>query len=324
MTLRLLALVAAFALGGLRLVAAQDIPQQPVSFEAPGSYSRIDGTLSGDQIIDYVVTAEAGQTLSVDILTETPPVYFNILPASGEVALFVGSTSGAVADVPLAETGPYRVRLYLMRSAARRDEMGIYDIGLALTPPEFADGLRGGPDFWSVSGLQAGSTLNLRAGPDTRYAVRGLLRRGDIVQNQSCRLTGDQRWCQIRAQGTGQTGWVAGQYLSEAAAPNQPAALPGGPKGNGTPFDATGLVPCALAGQVPGNCPFGVIRDGPGNAGVWIATGGGAERQILFEGGAPVAVSPATAFTHTQSGDSFVILIAGARFDIPLAVIDGG
>lgn len=324
MQLRLLVLMAGFVLAGVGFAGAQDIPQQPVGFDPPGSYVRMGGTLTGSQMQEFVVTAEAGQTLSVDILTQDPPVYFNLLPPGGDVALFVGSTSGAVADVPLAENGAYRLRLYLMRSAARRDEVGRYDIGLALTPPDFADGLRGGPDFWAVSGLQTGSTLNLRAGPDTRYAVRGVLRQGDILQNQGCRLTGDLRWCQVRAQGTGLTGWVAGSFLSEATAPTQPTARPGGPKGNGTPFDATGQLPCTLAGQVPGACSFGVIRDGPGNAGVWIATGGGAERHILFERGAPVAVSPASGFTHTQNGDTFVILIAGTRFDIPQAVIDGG
>jgi len=40
-------------------------------------------------------------------------------------------------------------------------------------------------------------------------------------------------------------GWVAGRYLVESAAPRRPAMAEGGPMGNGVPFDATGLVPCA-------------------------------------------------------------------------------
>ena len=90
----------------------------------------------------------------------------------------------------------------------------------------------------------------------------------------------------------GRSGWVAGRYLREAAAPRVAAVPPGGPVGNGVPFDATGTVPCATdAGQPTRPCPFGVIREGPGNAGVWIVLGDGEERQILFESGLPVTTN---------------------------------
>ena len=55
-----------------------------------------------------------------------------------------------------------------------------------------------------------------------------------------------ERWSVvIPATHTGVTGWVAGRYLVESAAPRRPAMAEGGPIGNGVPFDATGLVPCA-------------------------------------------------------------------------------
>jgi hypothetical protein len=137
-------------------------------------------------------------------------------------------------------------------------------------------------------------------------------------------MSGDERWCQIRAVGSGQRGWVAGRYLIEAAPPRAAAVPPGGPVGNGVPFDATGTVPCATAtGQPTGPCPFGVVRDGPGNAGVWIALGDGKERHILFEGGAPVATDGA-ALDYDKEGDLYRVRIGDERYEIPEAVVYGG
>jgi len=70
-------------------------------------------------------------------------------------------------------------------------------------------------------------------------------------------------------------------------------------------------------------CPFGVIREGPGNAGIWIATGSG-ERHILFEQGVPVAVTPAGDFSHDRDGDSTHIGVDGEGYVIPDAVVFGG
>lgn len=58
-------------------------------------------------------------------------------------------------------------------------------------------------------------------------------------------------------------------YLVETAAlttPEDPADIP---KGNGVPFDATGMVDCAATPDAPmRQCPRGLVREGPGNAGV--------------------------------------------------------
>ena len=284
-----------------------------------------EDSITGDEIVDYAVTLEALQILSVDLLTSNASAYFNIMPAGAERAIFIGSTAGNVADIPAPATGDYVIRLYLMRSAARRNETADYALGVSIGRPDFADGLFGGPDYWMVSGLGGGSALNLRAGPATRYAVVSVLRNGDVLKNRGCRLTGEERWCRIRAAGSGVTGWVAGRFLVETSAPPAPAVPENGPLGNGTPFDATGTIPCAVRPEQPMRpCPFGVIRDGPGNAGVWIALGGGAERQILFEGGVPVASGPAGALRFDKSGDLFTIRVDAERFEIPEAVVNGG
>jgi len=303
---------------------AQDVRRETLDIDQVNELRILEGAITGREIVDYQVSGERSQILSVDLLTSNPASYFNILRAGSKQAIFIGSTRGTIADVPLPESGAYVIRVYLMRSAARRGETARYSLGISLGRPEFADGLSGGPDYWKVS-AGGGFALNLRAGPSTRYEAIGKLRNGEVLQNRGCRLTGGERWCAIRATHTGVTGWVAGRYLVESAAPQRPAMAEGGPVGNGIPFDATGSVPCAARAVEPmQQCPFGVVREGPGNAGLWLALGDGIERQILFEGGAPVATNSADNMSFEKAGDLFLIRVGDERFEVPEAVVTGG
>lgn len=281
-----------------------------------------EGVIQGDEFVDYVVSTEPSQTLSVDIKTSNPSAYFNILPSWSEQAIFIGSSKGTVADVVVRTGGDHILRVYLMRAAARRGETAEYSIGVSLGGPDYADGLAGGPDYWKVTGVDG--TLNVRSGPSTRYAAVGVLNNGRTVQNRSCRMTGSERWCQIRVTGSGVQGWVAGRFLVEGAAPRAPEVPEGGPVGNGMTFDATGYVPCSSGNDQPRPCPFGVIREGPGNAGVWISSGDGSERQILFEGGVPVTTGPAGTMNFKKSGSVFEVHVDSEFYEIPEAVVFGG
>lgn len=312
---------------GLSLASAslgQSTRTETVSVEAATAGTILEGRLKGEETAEYVIAGQAGQTLSVDLLASNPSLYFNILPEGAQEALFVGSTSGNVADIPLPASVNYVVQVYLMRSAARRDEVATYTLGVGLAGADFADSLAGGPDWWQVSGISEGA-LNVRSGPDTRYGVVGKAQNGEVAQNRGCRMTGQTRWCSIRVDGSGVQGWVAGRYLVEGAAPAMAEVPPGGPKGNGVPFDATGEVSCAtVAGAAMGSCPFGVVRDGPGNAGVWIALGDGAERAILFEGGVPVSADSPAPLSFTKDGDLFTISVGDERYQFPEALVNGG
>lgn len=74
----------------------------------------------------------------------------------------------------------------------------------------------GGPDFYVVSGLAAGDTLNVRTRPSTQGEVIARLSQGARVRNLGCETTGQARWCKIRTTGGVEvTGWVNGRYLRE-------------------------------------------------------------------------------------------------------------
>ncbi|MFN3722533.1 MAG: SH3 domain-containing protein [Paracoccaceae bacterium] len=82
--------------------------------------------------------------------------------------------------------------------------------------PPTGDDLSGGPDYWRVSGLPRGETLNVRQAPTTRSKVLTTLPEGARVRNLGCQMSGQTRWCLIRSTtGVDVTGYVAGRYLRE-------------------------------------------------------------------------------------------------------------
>jgi hypothetical protein len=109
--------------------------QQEVRFEAGTSATSITGQIRGDEDVDYLVRARAGQTLTVSFKPSNPMAYFNVLPPGSEEALFVGSSAadGSLFMTQLPRDGVYTVRVYLMRAAARRNENARYTMGVSVT-----------------------------------------------------------------------------------------------------------------------------------------------------------------------------------------------
>jgi hypothetical protein len=128
-------------------------------------------------------------------------------PGSKDAAMFVGSTSGSEWTGQLAADGDYALRVYLMRSAARRNESANFTLTVGVT------------------GSANGATA-----------------------------------------------------LGKAPASDA--------KVKGTPYHATGPLPCAMGNAPMGSspCEFGVIRGKPGNAEVHIKPAGGLERVLTFKG----------------------------------------
>ncbi|WP_110687579.1 SH3 domain-containing protein [Salinicola aestuarinus] len=315
--------LAATALGFLLLTSRAEA--QVVRALDVTSHTLIHEQLSGRETDHFRLKGREGQTLSVDLEADNGGAYFNIWPEAADTALFAGMQEGNVADVHLPADGDYRIDVFLVRAAARRDEKARYSLAVALGPPDFADGLAGGPDAWRVTLADSEGRLNVRQGPGRRYPSVGVLANGETLENQGCRLSGEQRWCLIRAANTGQRGWVAGHYLSEAPPIQHPTApLPARADGS-RPFDAMGELDCRFESEWA-RCPFGVIRDGPGNAGVWITLPNGETRHVLFEDSTVVAVSGGepSDYQAMQSDDDHIIRHGDERYRIPFAVVDGG
>ncbi|WP_339449688.1 hypothetical protein [Pseudomonas sp. EA_5y_Pfl2_R50] len=120
------------ALMSLPALAAQ-VPAsrvEPITFKNERIERR--QSIRGDQTAQYTFTAKAGQMLTVDFKPSNTSAYFNIAAKGADYALFNGSIMGNHFLGALPADGEYTVQVYLMRNAARRDEVASYALSLNL------------------------------------------------------------------------------------------------------------------------------------------------------------------------------------------------
>jgi hypothetical protein len=114
--------------------AADGIVSKPLQFAKGASSATVKGSVKGSTTIDYKLRAQAGQTMNVALKTSNAANYFNVLPpGSKDVAIFIGSTEGNEWTGALPADGEYTIRVYLMRSAARRNETANYTLTVGIT-----------------------------------------------------------------------------------------------------------------------------------------------------------------------------------------------
>jgi len=248
-SLLLFPLALAFGLAGSGVaVGASTIEARPVKFAKGATSATIKGSIRGDKTIDYKLGARAGQTMSVTLKASNAANYFNVLPpGSKDVAVFVGSTGGNEWTGKLEADGEYTVRVYLMRSAARRNEASSYTLTVGITG-------------------EPAAKAPLGAAPASDAKVKG------------------------------------------------------------TPYHATGQVPCSTGSAAPGSaqCDFGVIRGKPGNAEVHVTLPDGSRRVLTFTG-SKVSADGGAGAKAAKSGDTWSVDVGGKEhYRIPDAVISGG
>ena len=103
------------------------------------------------------------------------------------------------------------------------------------------------------------------------------------------------------------------------------AAPAGDARVRGTPYHATGSVPCSMGAAPEGSaqCKFGVIRGTPGNAEVHVTPPGGFERVLTFAGGK--VTSEGATVKASKSADLWSVDVDDhEHYRIPDAVISGG
>jgi hypothetical protein len=115
---------AAWATAGARTV--------PLTFHSHDRGLNLEDQLRGYETVDYVMQAHAGERLAVHFAVDNRAAYFNVLTPASDSAVFVGATEGHQYEGPVTEDGLWRVRVYLMRSAARRNERAHYRLSISL------------------------------------------------------------------------------------------------------------------------------------------------------------------------------------------------
>lgn len=228
--------------------AAGGIETKPMHFAKGASSATVKGSIKGDETIDYALGAKAGQTMSVKLTASNAASYFNVLPpGSNDVAIFVGSTSGNEWTGELPASGEYKIRVYLMRSAARRNETASYTLTVCIT-----------------GGASAAAGLGTAPASDAKVA--------------------------------------------------------------GTPYHATGQVPCSMGNAPQGSaqCDFGVIRGKPGNAEVHVKPAGGLERVLVFKGSSVTSGDEKVKASMSDDGLWSIEVNDYEHYQIPESVISGG
>ena len=123
--------ITASLLGGLvfalltSLAWSDESRTETLQFAKGATGTAVTSSITGYNTVNYKVTAKAGQQMVVKLSTNHTATYFNVYaPGSGpgDAAIFIGSTSGGRFATTLPDSGTYTIQVYMMRSAARRNE----------------------------------------------------------------------------------------------------------------------------------------------------------------------------------------------------------
>ncbi|WP_411868460.1 hypothetical protein [Vulcanococcus limneticus] len=168
-------------------MAQTAIESQRVTFRAGADSTLLQGQLKGDQTIDYSLRAGAGQTLTVELKGSNPQNYVNVMAAETDTALFIGSSSGNRFRGLLPSDGDVRVRVYLMRPAARRNETSRYSLrigisGAPLAPvPSSRDAVIPGTPYHASAEVSCGSGGSGQAARCQAFVIRRANNSGTVV-----------------------------------------------------------------------------------------------------------------------------------------------
>ncbi|MBN7137308.1 hypothetical protein A7A76_21555 [Lysobacter enzymogenes] len=126
MIVRTVALAVALMACANAALAADAVKQVPVHFAKGAVAATVQGAIKGDDSVEYLVVARAGQTLRVAMSGSSNAnlnVYPPAAPGEGGEALTLDTVygkTGATHSVRLPADGQYRLQVYQPRAAARR------------------------------------------------------------------------------------------------------------------------------------------------------------------------------------------------------------
>jgi uncharacterized protein YraI len=230
-----LTLSLAVLLGSLT-VAEAEMSRTHVDF-AGWTGTAIDGEIVGREFDRYELNAVAGDTLTVLLHSPNTATYFNVYAPGrgpGDEALANSEmVGGPVRDINefsgvLPETGVYEVVVYMVRAAARRDEVAPYAIEIDLLQPTDANDPDAAERFFQVRTRSAGGHLNVHTGPAIDAPRLGRFNNGAVLRDiGGCAEHGGREWCEVMAYEGGLAGWAAREFLApvsprRAAAPVTP------------------------------------------------------------------------------------------------------
>ena len=155
--------------------------QERIQFQSGKSETTVQGKIKGEQMVDYLINAKAGQSMTINLKTNNGANYFNIyspekVPGNDQ-ALFIGDVNGTSYQGTLPTSGNYLVRVFLMRSAARRNEVANYKLQVKITGNNHAnhDALVPGTNYHATGDI----SCSMKKGQSKKSCPFGVTRKGN-------------------------------------------------------------------------------------------------------------------------------------------------
>ena len=112
----------------------KDRQVKPVQFAQGKSATTIRDRIVGHRYIDYTLRAAAGQRMAISLQGSNAANYYNLLPPdSSGAAMAIGEVSGNRFEGLLPDDGVYTIRVFLVRAAARRNEVSNFTLSVGVT-----------------------------------------------------------------------------------------------------------------------------------------------------------------------------------------------
>ena len=182
-----LSVAALFVFAVLAADAGDGIRTERVQFKKGASSTVIEAKITGYEGVDYVLNAKKGQYMNVSMVTNNGANYFNIIaPGETDVAIFSSSIGENQFEGTLPASGDYKIRVYLMRSAARRNETAKYRLEMVISgaadatsgtkaAPSGSDAMVAGTNYHATGSIPCA----MAKGQPTSSCPFGVVRKGN-------------------------------------------------------------------------------------------------------------------------------------------------
>jgi hypothetical protein len=98
-----------------------------VQFDSGATSKTVESSITGRETVDYILNVKEGQPLNISMATQHNATYFNVMePGEEYEGIYNGSINGNQFEGTAEKSGDYTIRVYMMRSAARRGETADY------------------------------------------------------------------------------------------------------------------------------------------------------------------------------------------------------
>lgn len=125
-----------FACAGLLHASAwalDPVRREQVELAQGAAAKKLSGKIKGYGTVEYSLAVPAGSELGIKLSSANPSAYFNVSLEGADEALFVGSRDGQRYQAKVTAAGRYKVSVYLMRNAARKNQAASYVLEIANT-----------------------------------------------------------------------------------------------------------------------------------------------------------------------------------------------